>query len=110
MSSQNKYNIPKTKQQKVALIKSIMNGEKTIDHLKDFNIKVSMWMQDESNPEYLKSFDGLERISKAEHESKNLSGNIILLTLELTDKDIVEKGAPNIINSLNSFPQTISRF
>jgi len=77
------YNIPKTKKEKAELLKAILKGEKTINNLQEPGYKIIMWMEDETDPGYLKTFDGSQRISKADYEEKKLTGLSTYVTLEL---------------------------
>ena len=80
------YNIPKTRKEKINLLKAISNGHKTIDSLKDRLFEIVMWQQDQSDPDYLITFDGLHSVSKTEHERNTLAENIIGVTLEISEK------------------------
>ena len=75
-----------TRREKISLIKSLMNGEKSIADLDERGYKISMWMQDENDMNFLKSFDGLKRISKADFEKEKLEKKAIHVTLQLDEK------------------------
>ena len=87
MNSQNNYNIPKTKKEKVQLLESILKGEKTIADLEETGYTITMWRQDDHDPTMLKTFDGTRTISHEKYEAQKLIDNkAMYITLDLHTK------------------------
>lgn len=79
----NNYNIPATRKDKVELLTAIMKGQKTINDLKEAGYIITMWREDDLDPEYMQTFDGKIRITKIEFEARKLTSKAMSLTLEL---------------------------
>ena len=86
--NQNKYLPLKTRKEKINFLNGVMNGEKRISDLLESPYHVTMWKEDENDPDYFINFDGIERISKKDYQSKSLSDNAHHVTLNLNDSNI----------------------
>ena len=81
--NQTNYKPLKTRKEKINFLHDVMNGEKRISDLLESPYRVRMWQQDESDLNYLISFDGLKRISKKDYESESLSNKNYHVTLNI---------------------------
>lgn len=84
--SQNKYLPLKTRKEKINFLNGVMDGTKRISDLLENPYKISMWQQDDSDADYLISFDGLKRIAKRDYESEIPSAHVHHITLNLRDE------------------------
>ena len=84
--NQIKYLPLKTRKEKINFLHDVMNGEKRISDLLESPYHVTMLRQDESDLNYLISFDGLKRISKKDYEREKLEKKAIHVTLQLDEK------------------------
>lgn len=82
MNNQSNYRIPTTKKEKIILLKAMMRGEMSIKDLKN-DFKITMWMEDESDPAYLKTFDGANRITRQAFEESKKNSDAVFVTLDL---------------------------
>jgi hypothetical protein len=83
MSNKN-YRLPKTKKGKVDLLKSILRGEKRLDDLKEEPATITLWQTDPNDPDQMITFDGEQRMSRADLEKEILAGKIVRFTLNLS--------------------------
>jgi hypothetical protein len=80
-----KYNLPCTKKEKAALLKSILRGEMKVNDLKEDGFYISMWQIDQTDPEYLISIIGSgERISRTAYAESCTRKNVVHVSLDLS--------------------------
>ena len=77
------FTIPKQRSEKIKLLKDLQTGKRTIAEVFNLGYNISMWKVDETDEDYLISFDGTERVSKKDYEKSMLTDKAIYVTLDL---------------------------